>query len=136
MLFTSIFSFSLNVFKKLLTTFKIKALENTGKRKKCWFPAFSAFPTVFSTLSKRKTIILATFICRLQMLIFQSRLKFFISCFPVGYREISVKIFFDLTLVAPVKIRICICWLPRLIVHASQPDGNMTSFTLNFSRLT
>ena len=26
-----------------------------------------------------------------------------ISCFPVGYREIAVKIFFDLTLVPPVK---------------------------------
>ena len=30
----------------------------------------------------------------------------FSSCFPVGYREISVKILFDLTLVAPVKIPI------------------------------
>ena len=30
----------------------------------------------------------------------------FISCFPVGYREISVKISFDLTLVTPVKIPI------------------------------
>ena len=26
--------------------------------------------------------------------------------------------------------------LPRLIARASQPDGNMTSFTLHFSRLT
>ena len=60
----------------------------------------------------------------------------FISCFPVGYREISVKIFFDLTLVVPVKIPIFMFLLPRLIACASQPDGNMTSFTLNFSRLT
>ena len=58
-----------------------------------------------------------------------------ISCFPVGYREISVKIFFDLTLV-PVKIPMFMFLLPRLIAHASQPDGNMTSFTLHFSRLT
>ena len=50
-------------------------------------------------------------------------LLLFIPCFPVGYREISVKIFFDLTLV------------PQ-IARASQPDGNMTSFTLHFSRLT
>ena len=61
---------------------------------------------------------------------------YFISCLPVGYREISVKIFFDLTLVAPVKILIFTFLLPRLIARASQPDGNMTSFTLNFSRLT
>ena len=60
----------------------------------------------------------------------------FISCFPVGYREISVKIFFDLTLVPPVKIPIFMFLLPRLIARASQPDGNMTSFTLHFSRLT
>ena len=59
-----------------------------------------------------------------------------ISCFPVGYREISVKIFFDLTLVAPVKIPIFMFLLPRLIARASQPPGNMASFTLHFSRLT
>ena len=48
---------------------------------------------------------------------------------------ISVKIFFDLTLVPPVKIPIFMYLLPRLIARASQPDGNMTSFTLHFSRL-
>ena len=60
----------------------------------------------------------------------------FISCFPIGYREISVKIFFDLTLVAPMKIPIFMFLLCRLIARASQPDGNMTSFTLYFSRFT
>ena len=60
----------------------------------------------------------------------------YISCYPVGYREISVKIFFDFTLVAPVKISIFMFLFPRLIARASQPDGNMTSFTLHFSRLT
>ena len=60
----------------------------------------------------------------------------FISCFPVGYREISVKIFFDLTMVPPAKIPIFTFLLPRLIARAPQPDANMTSFTLNFSRLT
>ena len=44
-----------------------------------------------------------------------------------------VKIFFDLTLVAPVKIPIFMFLLPRLIACASQPDRNMTLFTLNFS---
>ena len=58
-----------------------------------------------------------------------------ISCFPVGYREISVKIFFNLTLITPVKIPTFMFLLPRLIARASQPDGNMTSFTLHFSRL-
>ena len=65
-----------------------------------------------------------------------SQLFLLISCFPVGYREISVKIFFYLTLVPPVKIPIFTFLLPRLIARASQPDGNMTSFTLHFSRLT
>ena len=64
------------------------------------------------------------------------KISVFISCFPVGYREISVKIFFDLTLVPPLKIPIFTFLLPRLIARVSQPDGNMTSFTLNFSRLT
>ena len=63
-------------------------------------------------------------------------IMFFISCFPVGYRKIAVKIFFDLTLVPPVKIPIFMFLLPRLNVRASQPDENMTSFTLNFSSLT
>ena len=53
----------------------------------------------------------------------------FISCFPVGYQERSVKTFFDLTLVPPVKIPIFMFLLPRLIARASQPDGYMTSFT-------
>ena len=61
---------------------------------------------------------------------------FFISCFPVGYQEISVKIFFDLTLVRPEKIPIFMFLLPWLNEHASQPDRNMMSFTLHFSRLT
>ena len=35
----------------LLTTLKMKAFENTvGKKRKCWLPAFSPFPTVFSTI--------------------------------------------------------------------------------------
>ena len=55
---------------------------------------------------------------------------------PVGYREILVKIFSNLTLVPLVKIPIFTFLLPGLIAHASQPDGNMTSFTLHFSRLT
>ena len=42
----------------------------------------------------------------------------FISCFPVGYREIAVKIFFYLTLVAPVKIPIFMFLLPGLIARA------------------
>ena len=61
---------------------------------------------------------------------------FIISCFQVGYREISVKIFFDLRLVPPVEIPTFTFLLPRLIARASQPDGNMTSFTLHFSRFT
>ena len=35
--------------------------KHCGKRRKCWIPAFSSFPTMFSTLSKTKIIILANF---------------------------------------------------------------------------
>ena len=35
------------------------------------------------------------------------------------------EIFFDLTLVAPVKIPIFMFLLPRSIARASQPDGNI-----------
>ena len=65
-----------------------------------------------------------------------SNIHEFISCFPVEYREKAVKIFFDHSLVPPVKIPIFMFLLFRLIVRASQPDGNVTSFTLDFSRLT
>ena len=50
-----------------------------------------------------------------QKLIFVYKVTNIISCFPVGYRKISVKIFFDLTLVLPVKIPIFMFLLPRLI---------------------
>ena len=36
--------------------------KHCGKRRKCWLPAFSPFPTMFSTLSKTEILILATFI--------------------------------------------------------------------------
>ena len=51
-------------------------------------------------------------------------------------RNIGENIFFDLTPVPPVKIPTFMFLLPRLISRASQPDGNMTSFTLHFWRLT
>ena len=35
--------------------------KHCGKRGKRWYPAFSPFPTVFSTLLKREIIILAMF---------------------------------------------------------------------------
>ena len=35
--------------------------KNCRKRRKCWSPAFSPFPTVFSILPQRKIIILAMF---------------------------------------------------------------------------
>ena len=60
----------------------------------------------------------------------------FISRFPVRYRGISLKIFFDLTLVLPVKIPIFTFLLPRLILRALQLDGNMRSFNLHFTGLT
>ena len=58
-----------------------------------------------------------------------------ISCHPVGYQEISLKIFFDLTLVPSVEIPLFMFLLTRLIARVSQPDGNMTSFTLHFLHL-
>ena len=35
--------------------------KHCGKRRKCWQPAFSPFPTAFSTPSKREIVHLATF---------------------------------------------------------------------------
>ena len=35
--------------------------KHCRKRRKCWQPASSPFPTVFSTLSKREIVILAKF---------------------------------------------------------------------------
>ena len=37
---------------RLLTTVRKKPFENVGKGEKCWYPAFSPFPTMFSTLPK------------------------------------------------------------------------------------
>ena len=36
--------------------------KTLGKRRKCWLPSFSPFPTMFSTSSRREIVILATFI--------------------------------------------------------------------------
>ena len=42
-------------------TGKKKFGKQCGKRRKCWYPALSSFSIVFSTLSKREIINLATF---------------------------------------------------------------------------
>ena len=43
-------------------TLKKMAMKNTvGKKRKCWLPAFSPFPTLFSTLSRRKITIFGMF---------------------------------------------------------------------------
>ena len=44
-----------------IPTFK-KPFKNFWKRRKCWLPAFSPLPTVFSTISKTKIIISNTLI--------------------------------------------------------------------------
>ena len=70
---TSIFSFPHNVFKRLLPHRSLTLYhtiptindpnekgfgKHWGKRRKCWKPAFSPFPTVFSNLTRREIIIL------------------------------------------------------------------------------
>ena len=49
-----------------MTPFDISGKEafskHCGKRRKCWLPAFSPFPTLFSTLSKIEIIIYVTII--------------------------------------------------------------------------
>ena len=48
---------------QLLSTLRKKAFENiVGKGEKCWLPAFSPFPTMFSTLLKTNFNFLITFI--------------------------------------------------------------------------
>ena len=37
--------------------------KHCGKRRKSWQPAFSPFPTVFSTLSRRELVMLVIFNC-------------------------------------------------------------------------
>ena len=47
---------------RLLTNLRKQVVEKRCRiRRKCWQPAFSPYPTGFSVLSKRETIILATF---------------------------------------------------------------------------
>ena len=123
MLVTSIFSFSNIVF------YHIKE-KNRHLRYIFWSSANTFNFGKFTILPFGKDLI------GVQKVISTNCIQVFISCFPVKYREISVKIFFDLTLVPPVKIPIFMFLLPRLITRASQPDGNMTSFTLHFPRLT
>ena len=69
--FFYIFLSILKIFKCVLTLYHTIPTYNDpkeegfgkhcGKRRKCWQPAFSPFPTVFSSLSKREIIILAMF---------------------------------------------------------------------------
>ena len=60
------FSFPHSVFKRIILQTRNnkglhgKGLKHGGKRGKCWYPAFSTFPTIFSTLSRREVLILAT----------------------------------------------------------------------------
>ena len=77
MLVTSIFLVATTVFESTLCLVVCLTLYHTiptfndpkeegfgkhcGKRRKCWKPAFSPFPTVFSTLEQSKIIILTMF---------------------------------------------------------------------------
>ena len=44
-----------------MTLLKRRFWKHCGKRRKCWLPAFSPFPAMFSILSKREIIVLAIF---------------------------------------------------------------------------
>ena len=93
-----------------------RVFENiVGARGNGRSPDFYPFTEMFYTISTKN---LSEAHC---MKIFN-----FISCFPVGYREKALKMFFYLTLVPPVKIPIFTFVLPKLIARASQPDENMT----------
>ena len=72
--------------------------KHCGKRRKCWQPAFSAFPTVFSLLSKREIIILALFnllsekafnLITSKILLFGKELMWFTVFSSTGRRPVS-----------------------------------------------
>ena len=100
-----------------------------GKRRNCSLRAISPFYTVFKRLVLQTRKNKGSFGKQLtndknldlpklkkhwvQHFVCQSNAETFISCFPLGYREISVKIFFDLTMVAPVKILILMFLLAK-----------------------
>ena len=46
----------LNVAELKMTISLSDRVENTGKRRKCWLPAFSPFPTVFSKAASFRTV--------------------------------------------------------------------------------
>ena len=49
--------------------------KHYGKRRKCWQPAFSPFPIMFSTLPKQISSFYSHLFCRLQMLSIWTSLK-------------------------------------------------------------
>ena len=52
-----------------------EVLENRGKTRKCWLPAFSRFPTIISPLQRQISIFQSHLFCRLQMLSIWTNLK-------------------------------------------------------------
>ena len=58
-------SFSLTLYQTVQTFNDTKEegfRKHRGKKRKCWLPAFSLFPTSLSTLLKREIVILTTII--------------------------------------------------------------------------
>ena len=102
----------------------------------CSLRATSPFPQCFHHIDKLGWLSANSFNLGQSKCFCLTVVKSLYFMLPVRYREISVKLFFDRTLLTLVKIPISMFLLCRLIAHASQPDGNMTSFTLHFSLLT
>ena len=47
---------------------KVASWKHCGKRRKCWWPAFSPFPTKFLSFPKQISFLQSHLFCRLQML--------------------------------------------------------------------
>ena len=50
--------------------------KHCGKRRKCWWPAFSPFPAMFSTYPNKNVCFKLNLFCRLQMLSIRTSLRF------------------------------------------------------------
>ena len=84
--------------------------KHCGERRKCWYPAFSSFPTVFSTPSQREIVFFKKcLICHLQTLSIWSCPKICwypaFSSFPTVFSTLSQReiVFFKKCLICHLQ---------------------------------
>ena len=69
---------------------KTACRKHCGKRRKCWIPAFSPFPAMFSTHPQKNFCFESHLFCHMQMLLIWTSLKFCCLVKELNYEQMPI----------------------------------------------